>query len=232
VVYRAEIFFLARLLAAHDGAGVTAIGFHPYRATAPETLTDELVAWRSIVSHNLPTWNTEWGYSATWFGHGHAPEARARQAVMVARELLTTWSAGFPLIIYYDLRDDGFDPADAEQNFGLLTHDGAAKPAMQAVRTLTAAADKRRLIGFLSVEPSSVHALRLDGSTDVVVVMWASSGQATVRVPPQVTAVNLLGEPLTLQAGRAQLEFVINEAAGPVYLTFPQPQVFLPLVFC
>ncbi len=227
--------FLRGFMMAGGGTGVAAIGFHPYRVTAPETLTDELLAWRSIVSqaapNNLPTWDTEWGYSATWFGNGHAPEARARQAVMVARELLTTWSAGFPLIIYYDLRDDGFDPTDAEQNFGLLAHDGAAKPTMQVVRTLTAAADKRRLIGFLSVEPSSVHALRLDGSTDVVVVMWASSGQATVQVPPKVTAVNLLGEPLMLRPVNAQLELVVSEAAGPVYLTFPKQPQYLPVVF-
>jgi hypothetical protein len=227
--------FLRSFLMAGGSTGAAAIGFHPYRATAPETLTNELLAWRSIVNqaslNNLPTWDTEWGYSSTWFGNGHTPEARARHAVMVARELLTSWSAGFPLIIYYDLRDDGFDPIDAEQNFGLLAQDGTAKPAMQAVRTLTAAAGQRRMMGLLSAAPSNLHALRLDGSTDAVVVMWASSGQATVRVPQEVTAVNLLGEPLALRPAGTQLELVVSETAGPVYLTFPKHQQYLPVVF-
>jgi hypothetical protein len=231
---RGDYSFLRSFLAAQGGVGVTAIGVHPYRATAPETLTDELMAWRSIVSqaaqNDLPTWATEWGYSSAWFGDGHASEAQARHAVLVVRELLTSWSAGFPLIIYYDLRDDGFDPADAEQNFGLLAHDGTAKPATQAVRTLTVAANRRRLVGFLSVEPSTVHALRLDGSTDIVVVLWASSSQATLRVPANVTAVNLLGEPLALRPVAAQRELIVNETAGPVYLTFPKQQMFLPFV--
>ncbi|HSD84151.1 MAG TPA: hypothetical protein VLG46_09845, partial [Anaerolineae bacterium] len=200
-----DFAFLRSFLAEIETTGVTAIGFHPYRATAPETLIGELAVWRSIVSQtaasNLPTWDTEWGYSSTWFGNGHAPEARARHAVMVARELLTSWSAGFPLIIYYDLRDDGTDPNDAEHNFGLLARDGTAKPAMQAVHTLTTAASQRQLRGLLSINlPNVLHALRLDGSTDSVVVLWASSGQATVRVPARVTAVDALGEPLALRS--------------------------------
>ena len=220
----------------NDGAatGASAIGLHPYRWGAPETAEADVSAWRSIVSEtlssNLPTWDTEWGYSATWFGDGHTSEARTRQAVMAARELLTAWSAGFPLIVYYDLRDDGLDPSNAEHNFGLLARDYSAKPAMQAVQALTAAAHGRQFTGVVPLGSTDLHALRLDGVAEVVMVLWSSSAEATVRVPASGTAVDMLGKPLALQPVDNQLELVISEAAGPVYLTFPQYQAFLPLV--
>ncbi len=230
-----DFAFLRNFLVARGSMDVTAIGFHPYRWSAPETLLAELAVWRSIVKevtpNNPPTWDTEWGYSSAWFGDGHSPAARTRQAIMVARELLTSWSAGFPLIIYYDLRDDGINPADEEHNFGLLAHDNTPKPALQAVRTLTSAANRHQLRGSLSIEAPNVHALRLDGLSDVTVALWASSDQATVYVQPNVTAVNMLGERLTPQPAGDRLEFVIDEAGGPVYLTFPQSPVFLPVVF-
>jgi len=36
-------------------------------------------------------------------------------------------------LLWYQLRDQGTDPADREQNFGLLRHDGSAKPAYTAL---------------------------------------------------------------------------------------------------
>ena len=41
---------------------------------------------------------------------------------MAVRELISTRVVGFPLAIWYDLRDDGIDPTSSEHNFGLLEH--------------------------------------------------------------------------------------------------------------
>jgi len=221
-----DFSFLRSCLAAGGGTGADAIGVHPYRANAPETATDDMLAFRSIISGSVPsnpvTWDTEWGYSSSWFGDGHSSGARLQQAVMVARELLTAWSLGFPLIIYYDIRDDGSVSTNAEHNFGLLSQDYSDKPAMQAVRTLTTAAAGRSFTGFLSVDPSSLYALRLDGTNDMVVALWARAGGATVLVPPDTTAIDILGVPITLQPAGPLCSLFIEGASGPVYLTIPK----------
>jgi hypothetical protein len=216
--------FLFEYLLAGGGAGANAIGCHPYRDSGPETAIDDVLFWRAIVAQllplNPPSWITEWGYSSAWYGDGHLSETRTRQAIMAARELLTCWSLGFPLIIYYDLRDDGNNGYEYEHNFGLLAQDYSDKPAMQAVRTLSAAAGGRQFVGQLMLGLANIYALRLDSSIDVVVALWASEGQDTVLVAPDTAAFTMTGERLTLQSSGAQLICPISESAGPVYLLF------------
>jgi catechol 2,3-dioxygenase-like lactoylglutathione lyase family enzyme len=229
--------FLRSILGTGCANSADAIGIHPYGVPRPELVSDNVLLMRALVSQMLPAnppiWDTEWGYSSAAFGNGRSSEARARQAIMAFRELLSAWAAGFPLVVYYDIRDDGSDPNDWEHNFGLLANDYSEKPAMQAVRTMSTAASGRTLVGFVDIQPTSLHALRLDGASDVLVALWsdAPGGQVDVALPPWTTAVNYLGVPLSLTPGNGGLIVAVRESDGPVYLTFPQQSVvFLPLV--
>lgn len=220
--------FLFDYLLDGGASGANAIGCHPYRTSAPETAIDDVLLWRliisQIVSHNPPSWVTEWGYSSTWFGNGHTPTARTRQAVMATREILTSWLLGFPMIIYYDLRDDGANGSEVEHNFGLLTQNYFDKPAMQAVCTLSTAASGRQFIGQLALGSASLYAMRLDSASDILVALWTDDGQATILVAPGTTAFSMLGDPLTLTSTGNQLACQVTEAVGPVYLLFPRAQ--------
>lgn len=228
--------FLRGVLQAGGATGADAIGVHPY-LVAPEGAADPLLLMRAIVSQTLPAnppiWVTEWGYTATDPFYGTTPETRQRQACLVARELLSTWALRFPLVIYYDIRD-GPNPNDREHNFGLLANDYTDKPAMRAVRTLTAIARGRTLAGFIRAAPTSLHALKLAGSSDVVVALWSSApgGQVEVIVPAPTTAVDVFGAALTLAPVAGGLKVTIREADGPVYLTFPHAmsRIYLPVV--
>jgi hypothetical protein len=226
--------YLRRYLAEEGSLGADAIGIHPYRSGFPELISDDLVLWRSIVAQalpvDLPSWDTEWGYSSAAFGDGHSLEARTRHAIVVVRELLTAWSVGFPLIIYYDIIDDGPDPYDPEHNFGLLAQDYSEKPAMQAVRMLTSVASERHFVGFLPLEPTNLHALKLEGSSSDVVVLWADSGEALVSLPPGTIAENLFGEHLALNPIGGKLSLLVKELTGPVYLFFPEHSTYLPII--
>jgi hypothetical protein len=143
--------------------------------------------------------------------------------VLVAREFLSACAGGFPLIIYYDLRDDGTDPANSENNFGLLANDYSDKPAMQALKTFTSVASGRRFSGFIHTLPSNLVALRFDGRTNLVVALWShtTAGQVTITVPTNVAAMDFLGAPLTLLNWTNQLAWTLHEADGPIYLSFP-----------
>jgi MYXO-CTERM domain-containing protein len=226
--------FLMSTLEAGGGVGANAVGVHPYRQGGGESVSDDLLLMRSMVAGSYaapapPVWDTEWGYSSSWFSDGglggHDASALAIQAQRVARELLSAWALGFPLEIYYDVRDDGTDPTNSEDNFGLIGNDYSDKPAIVAVRTLTKAAKSRRFVGFLPMTPSSMHAMALDGAKDRVVVLWsdAPGSMTPVTLPKPMAAVDLLGAPVSVSADASMATLTVSEVGGPVYLTFEKP---------
>jgi hypothetical protein len=174
--------FMRGTLVLDGGAGTDAFGVHPYRKGAPESMAEDLDMMRLIVKRYFPTatppvWQTEWGYSSGWYGSGAADSTRLVQATLVVREFLSSWIAGFPFMIYYDVRDDGTDPLDAEHNFGLLTNDYRNKPAMTAVKTLMAGMQGRQLAGYLAVRSNALTALKFTGGSEILLALWASKGR-------------------------------------------------------
>jgi hypothetical protein len=226
-----DFAFLEATLDAGAGAGANAVGVHPYRTGGAESASDDLAFMRAVVSGAFasppPVWDTEWGYSSQWFGDagGHDPAARALQAQRTSRELLTAWALGFPMAVYYDIRDDGTDPTNAEHNFGLVQNDYTDKPAILAVRALSAAAKGRAFTGFLPVGLTSMHAMLLAGAKDRVVALWSDApGSVTdVVVPASGAPVDMLGAPVTLGSDGGVTTIRVREAAGPVFVTFPNP---------
>lgn len=220
--------FARGFLALGGGDGADGVGVHPY-LREPETMTDHLLNLRTTVTElvpdNPPVYDTEWGFSSTWYGDGHDPQARHRQAMMTPRRLLASWGSGLPLMIYYDIRDDGLESTNAEHNFGLLLRDYTDKPAMTAVRTLSAFASNRLFTGFLPVDSSKLVAMRLDGPSDVVVALWPHTDAAdlAVTVPTGASAVDLLGRPLSLDSSTDGLVLTMRQTNCPIYLTVPGP---------
>ncbi len=219
-----DLPFAASAFAQGAARNADAIGVHPYRQGGAESLGGELLRFRAAMAPlapGVPIWDTEWGYSSTWYGDGHDDAARQRQAQLTVRRLLVSRALGMPMAVYYDLRDDGDDPAEKEHNFGLLARDYSEKPAYRAARASIAQVKGRRFAGFLPLEPSTLHALRLDGDQDVRIALWTEAmGQTIgVRVPEPTAAVDQYGEALALADGQVQLA----ESAGPVFLTFPRP---------
>ncbi len=236
-VSRLDLKFLRKAIDPGVAAGLTAIGVHPYSKGGPEKIgpeLDKLREWaRQSFGEHLEIWDTEWGYSSTdgierVSGNGHSEEARLTQARLAVRELLTVWSVGFPLGVWYDLQDDGTDAGNAEQNYGLLDANGAAKPAMQAVRALMTAVRGRRYAGMIPRAPSGMHAMRFEGPADVLFIVWNDkvAKRQTVRYTKDnlLSITSLMGntvEPKPDGSREAQLE--IDETSGPLYLLWKHP---------
>ncbi|HEX3628094.1 MAG TPA: cellulase family glycosylhydrolase [Verrucomicrobiae bacterium] len=134
-----EAVFKSGLLEYLDGVSV-----HPYRQKPPETAAADFAQLRSLITHYAPAGKTipivsgEWGYSTSW--KNISPE---RQANYIVRQQLSNLLNGVPLSIWYDWKNDGLDPANAEHNFGTVGYDLTPKPAYLAIQRMT-----RELSGY------------------------------------------------------------------------------------
>jgi polysaccharide biosynthesis protein PslG len=238
-VSRFDLKFLQKAIDPGLAAGLSAIGVHPYPKGGPERIGPEiekLRKWaRQSFGERLEIWDTEWGYSSTNSagrapGNGHSDEGRLQQARLAVREILTVWNVEFPLGVWYDLQDDGPDAGNPEQNYGLLDANGAAKPAVRAVRTVLTAVRGRRYAGMIQHAPSGMHAMRFDGPADVLFIVWNDT--AGKRQTIRYTKENLVSvtswmsstvEPKADSSRETQME--IDDASGPIYLLWKHPPV-------
>lgn len=208
---------------------------HPYRPYAPETFASDMEPIKAILkSQGLTTpsiWVTEWGYSSVGtfdqsvYGNGQDPRARARQAVLVLRNVLTQTALNLPLMTIYELSDSGTDGTEGEHNFGLLTQAGAAKPSYNALQTLYSVTNTRSYKGLVKNVPANVHAMRWDSSSDSVFAVWVDSNNVplTLSVPRSATVTSWSGATIgiTNAANGNTAYFKLSEADGPVFVRIP-----------
>lgn len=207
---------------------------HPYRPWAPETFAADVAPLKAVLSSqgitNPSIWATEWGYASVGlfdtavYGNGHDPRARARQAVMVLRSVLTQTALNLPLMTIYELSDSGLDPNNGEHNFGLLTKAADPKPAFNALQTLYSFTKTRNYVGLVKDVPANVHAMRWDSSTDSVFAVWVDSTDVplTLTVPKSATVTSWSGAAVTTTAtsNPATAQLKLTEATGPVFVRY------------
>ena len=81
-------------------------------------------------------WLTEWGWS-NFIEHKpqqYAGFTRSAQAKYTLRRLAESLGLGIAVSVIYDFKDDGTDPSEVEQNFGLVDYHLKPKPSYEAVR--------------------------------------------------------------------------------------------------
>jgi hypothetical protein len=200
--------FMRSIVALGAAQGAAAVGVHPYRKDCPETVSDELLLWRSVAG---TAWSTEWGYDAAAL-----PDVTT-QGKWVVRELLAEKALGLPIAVDYEIQDD------SSGRFGILDASYADKPASVALKTLAAASAGRVFAGFLVGGPTSIHVLELDGAQDKVYVLWSDAvgGGAAITFPAGATAVDCFGGAVAPFVSGGKVAFAVGEAAGPIYVTVP-----------
>jgi hypothetical protein len=203
-----ESCFRAGLLNSWSGVSV-----HPYRQTNPESAASDYAGLREMIERfrngsrsdrPIPVIAGEWGYSSVWRGM-----TEEKQAIMLARQLLTNVANGIPLSIWYDWRDDGQDPVSVEHHFGLVrnkyqterTQVYEPKPAYFAARTLNNQLGDFRFLERLVVGSADDYILVFGKDGDRRIVAWTTS--------PTAHRVNIPG-----MSGRFALTKVTGESAG------------------
>ena len=71
----------------------------------------------------LPIVSSEWGYNTT----DVTPQVQGDD---MARMFLVNLSQGIPLSIWYDWKNDGTDPTNVEDNYGIVTADLVAQAGL------------------------------------------------------------------------------------------------------
>jgi hypothetical protein len=177
-----DLDFLEACLKANSAAGWTAVSVHPYRQTDPESAALEYERLRELISKQKSgpsaIISSEWGYSSAW-----SRMNEQRQAVMLAREFLTNLANGISLSIWYDWRDDGTDPNEAEDHFGLVHNEYRGgqtvyepKPALLAAKTLTHLLAGYHFESRVAAGSSDDYILAFQKDGQCRLVAWTTSG--------------------------------------------------------
>jgi hypothetical protein len=208
----------------------SALSVHPYRQTNPETVAAEYARLREMIGKAASTGkrlnivSSEWGYSSAW-----SRMNEERQAMMLTRQFLTNLANRIPLSIWYDWRDDGTDPNEAEDHFGVVRHEyrvGSAsayepKPAFLAARTLTTILGGFRFQERLNVGGSDDYVLAFVRGDERRIVAWTTSPGLRRLTIPAATGEFSITTMLGAGAGRIrsnQDALTIDVGTTPVYL--------------
>jgi hypothetical protein len=166
------------------------------------------------------------------FGTEHA------QALTLVKKLTYARVHGAIGYTWYDLRNDGTDPADHEHNYGLLTRDFQPKAAYAVYNELIARMRGTRYSGSLDLG-SGRHAYVFAGGGRRLVVTWNEEpglpDQPVAVVAPGCaggSVIDLMGNAAPLPARGGAL--VISTRDEPTYIELPggeaMPQVVGPLI--
>jgi hypothetical protein len=208
----------------------SAVSVHPYRNTDPETVANDYCRLRELIQEyrpqpksgegvgaakEIPIIFSEWGYSAAWRDF-----SEEKQSALLAREMLTNVANRIPISIWYDWRDDGADPAEAEHHFGLVRN--AHQPErMQPLQPTAAYAALKTVSEFLS---GYTFEKRLAvGINDVYVLVFVKDGNR--RIAAWTTSTGKHRVVIPLGAGSFMLTKYTGEPSGAINATKPGPSI-------
>jgi hypothetical protein len=168
-----------------------AVTVHPYGDEPPESRATHYQGVRALLERyspkgkSIPLLSGEWGYTA-------ARVSREMQGKLLARQILFNLASNIPLSIWYDWRDDGPDPKDGEQNFGLVANAYhkeqtpvlEPKPAYLAAKTLTSELDGFTFSKRVALPESKDFVLLFSKGPEVRAAVWTTSNKAhAVTIP-------------------------------------------------
>lgn len=211
--------FLERCFVLGLPALVDAISVHPYRLGPPESAPSDYHRLRTLIARyatkgkeNMPIISSEWGYSLTWV-------TQEQQAAYFVRLFLINLLNNLPLSIWYDWRDDGPDPKQMEQNFGIITSNGQPKVVYFAAQTLTRELAGFRLATQVTLSSEADYALLFVNGAAKKQVLWTTNNPHKVTLPAtgsSVTVTNMVGEKRTVPTTDGKI--ILEITGSPQYL--------------
>ncbi|MCI0513206.1 cellulase family glycosylhydrolase, partial [candidate division KSB1 bacterium] len=174
------LYFIQGVFQNGGGNYLDAVSFHQYHVDQrPESnFFTDIQKLQAIIGTTLPIWLTEVGYPTNT---GWPNISLETQANYITRLFLLGHAA--PLlkrISYYDLKNDGLNPAEAEHNFGVLFFDRQPKPAYHALKTLTSLVAAKPL--KRSKIMNNYYQFEFGAGPEWVTALWQTTGQSVQTV--------------------------------------------------
>jgi hypothetical protein len=210
-----------------------AVSFHPYLyPAAPEALDATLTQLQDLIKkYNggkpKPVWITEQGWPT---GTAGLAVSEPIQAAYLTRAQLIALSHGVQRYHNYDFVNDGTDPGNTENNFGLIRHPADAlgaytpKPSYVSYATLT-----RQLTGatFRNAESTGtgVHDLVFTRRDETVRTLWADTPTVvSVHSTEPLTVTDLYGAAQTYTPDSTGV-VTLSLTGDPIYVSGPATAV-------
>jgi len=171
---------------------VDGISVHPYRNNTPETAGGDYPFLALLIDQSapinkkgaIPIIESEWGYATVTGGM-----SLADQANHLVRSQLVNLINNVPISVWYDWKNDGTDPTDHEQNFGIVGTDLTPKPAYQAMKTMTTQLSGYRFIQQAVMADTNAYILIFANSAGKYkLVVWSRASNYAINLLPGVIA--------------------------------------------
>lgn len=183
---------------------------HPYRSKLVESeFISELKKASDMAvlpgGRRRPVWITEMGWTTytphnSWVQEGFLATPLREQAELIVRTYLSCIISGIdPKVFWYDLRNDGTDPHNFEDNIGIMYKDFSPKPAYIAYSTMTRTLKGMKFIKSLLM-PDGVFSGLFEDQNDrnkKVIALWSPSGDKRVEIEvasDKAAMINTMGE--------------------------------------
>jgi hypothetical protein len=210
---------------------------HPYRSVFEETkFISELKRASDMAmlpgGRRRPVWITEMGWTTYnphnwWVQEGFLPTPLRVQAELIVRTYLSCIISGTdPKVFWYDLRNDGTDPYNFEDNIGIMNRDFSPKPAYIAYSTMTRTLKGMKFIKTLGM-PEGIFAGLFEDEKDPdkkTIAIWSPSADRSVEIEinsDKATLVNTVGESSELKVITKETRRFVNvqlKKKSPVYI--------------
>lgn len=200
------------------------VSLHAYGAAKPEDAARYYSTIRDIVAKyapkgkQIPIVSGEWGYPAV---AGFTVE---KQGEYIVRSFLTNLMNDVRLSIWYDWRDDGPDPNEAEHHFGTVYLDYQEKPAYKAMKTLSTELAGYSFATRMPGESDHDYLALFRKGDDYRLAAWTTGRPHKIKLPVDVSSVevvSLMGE--RTQAEATNGEIVLDLSGAVQYVEPPQP---------
>ncbi|MGG1071839.1 cellulase family glycosylhydrolase [Priestia megaterium] len=167
---------------------IDCVSVHPYRGEIPETVAYDYQNLRHLINKykekDIPILSGEWGYSTTR-GWRNLNLDDQKQAEYLVRMFLTNLLSDVPVSIWYDWKNDGEDPLNAEHNFGLRQYDvNFSKKSYVAINTMTYYLSKFKLNKRIDLHNPNDYMLEFTRKDKTaVIVYWTTENTHQINIP-------------------------------------------------
>ncbi|MFB9760954.1 cellulase family glycosylhydrolase [Ectobacillus funiculus] len=159
-----------------------AVSVHPYRSNIPESVISDYQKIRNLISkytsNKIPIISGEWGYSMSELN------SEEKQAEYLVRMFLVNSWEGIPISVWYDWKNDGYDPENREHNFGIMWRDLQPKLAFKAIKNLSTTLNRYKFVERMKYGGAQDYILKfVNDAGKQVIAFWTTASNHNVTLP-------------------------------------------------